>query len=104
MIVELARLRVQPGKTAEAEAALQEMADAVEASEPGVLVYVSHRSQKDSSEIFFYEIYADEEAYSAHFETDHIARWKANLGPVFDLDSLEVERVDRLTGFSRQPA
>ncbi|MCH8813577.1 MAG: antibiotic biosynthesis monooxygenase [Chloroflexi bacterium] len=104
MIVELARLKIKPGKGAEAEQALREMAEAVEAQEPGVLVYLSHRSQKHPSEIVFFEIYADEDAYSAHFETPHIVRWKANLGPVFDPGSLEVERVDRVTGFSRPPA
>ena len=59
MTTVLAQFKIQPGKEAEAEKALNEMAAAVEANEPGALLYVFNRSQKEPSEITVFEVYAD---------------------------------------------
>ncbi len=100
----LARFKVQPGKEAEAEKAISEMAAAVEANEPGALTYIMHRSQQDPSEITVFEIYADDEALSAHGQTPHMGQFRSNFAPLFDAGSLKIERLERIAGFVRQGA
>jgi autoinducer 2-degrading protein len=69
MITVLARFKMQPGKESEALETLRDMATAVEASEPGALVYAMHRGQVDPLEIYTYEVYADHAAFAAHRKT-----------------------------------
>ena len=104
MITILARFKIQPGKEAAAEQALSDMAAAVEANEPGALVYLFNRSQKDPSEITVFEAYADGEAFSAHSQSPHMGQLRPNFGPLFDPASVKIERLERLAGFVRPPA
>ncbi len=100
----LARFKVQPGKEAEAEKALNEMAAAVEANEPGALLYVFNRSQQDPSEITVFEVYADAEAFATHSQTAHMATLRSGFGPLFDATTVKIERLERIAGFVRQGA
>ena len=75
----LAQLKIKPGKQAEAEKALAEMAAAVEANEPGATLYIAHRSQKDPALITFFEAYADDDAFRAHTATPHMANLRRVL-------------------------
>ncbi len=100
----LARFKVQPGKEAEAEKAISEMAAAVEASEPGALVYIMHRSQKDPGEITVFEVYADGEALDTHNQTAHMAQFRSHFGPLFDASTVKIERLERIAGFVRPGA
>lgn len=104
MITVVARFRMQLGKESEAEKALTEMAAAVEANEPGALVYLFNRSQKDPSEITVFEAYADGEAFAHHGQTAHIGQLRSNFGPLFDPASVKIDRLERFAGFVRQPA
>ena len=99
----LAQFNIQPGKEAEAEKALNEMAAAVEANEPGALLYVFNRSQKEPSEITVFEVYADDEAFNAHSQTPHMATLRSGFGPLFDPASVKIVRMDRIAGFMRPP-
>ena len=100
----LARFKIQPGKEAEAEKALNEMAAAVETNEPGALTYIFHRSQKDASEITVFEVYADAEAFDAHGQSPHMGQFRAAFASLFDPASVKIERLERLAGFLRPPA
>ncbi len=103
MITILARLKIQPGKEAEAEKAIGEMVAAVEANEPGALTYIMHRSQKDPGEITVFEVYADAEAFNAHGQTSHMAQFRSNFASLFDPASVKIERLERFAGFVRPP-
>ena len=100
----LAQFKIQPGKEAEAEKALNEMAAAVEANEPGALLYVFNRSQKEPSEITVFEVYADAEAHNTHKHISHMGQLRSNFGSVFDPASVKIERLERIAGFARPPA
>jgi quinol monooxygenase YgiN len=100
----LARFKIQPGKEAEAEKALSEMVAAVQANEPGALAYIAHRSQKEPTEITFFEVYADAEAASAHGQTPHMATLQRSLAQLADLSTVKIERLERFAGFVRADA
>ncbi len=100
----LAQFKIQPGKEAEAEKALNEMAAAVEANEPGALLYVFNRSQKEPSEITVFEVYADAEAFDAHGQSPHMGQFRSAYASVFDPATVKIERLERVAGFVRPPA
>lgn len=104
MTTVIARFKVQPGKEAEAEEALKEMAAAVEANEPGALAYIVHRSQADPAEVIFFEVYADRDAFKAHTQTPHMAAFQGKLAGLADLSTVKIDRMDRFAGFVRPPA
>ena len=97
----LARFKIQPGKEAEGEKAIRDMAAAVEANEPGAVTYIMHRSQRDPTEITVFEVYADEEALSTHNQTPHMAQLRSAFGSLFDPASVKIERLERIVGFVR---
>jgi len=60
-------------KAGEAEAVadiLRRMASAV-ASEPGTLLFWPHRSPSNDHVFFLYELFANEDAFAAHQQTEH---------------------------------
>ena len=97
----LAQFKLKPDKQAEAEAALAEMVAAVEANEPGAVLYIAHRSQKDPTLIIFFEAYADGDAFTAHTQTPHFQNLQRVLAQVADLSTVRIERLDRVAGFAR---
>jgi quinol monooxygenase YgiN len=74
MFVLIARYVVRPGEEDAVEAALRAMTP-LSRAEPGCLVYQAHRAVEDSSLFVLYEAYASEEAYVAHTQTEHFARY-----------------------------
>lgn len=44
-------------------------------AEPGCLYYQPNRDPQDARVFFFYEQYADEDAYLTHGESDHFQRY-----------------------------
>lgn len=97
----LARFKVVAGKEAEAEEAMKKQAASVESAEPGALTYIFHRNRKDPSEITVFEIYADDDASIAHRDAEHMGAFRAYFGSVFDADSVKIDRLERIAGFSR---
>ncbi|MBX5493324.1 MAG: antibiotic biosynthesis monooxygenase [Chloroflexi bacterium] len=71
MVVLVARYIVQPGRMAEVEAALREMAAAVKRHEPGCSLYHVLRAREDPNVLLLIEHYADEAALAAHRATPH---------------------------------
>lgn len=104
MVAILARFRISEGKEAEAEKALAEMASSVEKNEPGALTYIFHRSQRDPAQITVFEIYADDEAFKTHSQTDHMTKLRSFFGGVFDATTVSIDRLDKVAGFSRGDA
>ena len=68
MIALLARLNVAPGKEAEFESVMLELAAAVRANEPGNQLYTL---VKDDDGYAVMELYDDNEALAAHGASDH---------------------------------
>lgn len=44
--------------------------------EPGCLRFDVVQDQDDPNRYYFYEVYVDEEAYTAHTRTPHLVRWR----------------------------
>ena len=65
-MVVVAKLKVKPGREADAEAAFRKQIDFVTREEPGTLAYLMHRGRKDRSTYLFYERYADADAFDRH--------------------------------------
>lgn len=99
-ITQLASFKLVAGGEDEAVAALQELTKAVEANEPGVLAYVCYRSEKDASQVIFFEIYKDQAALAAHGQTEHLGKLRAGMGKLF-APPVEITRLTRVGGFIR---
>jgi quinol monooxygenase YgiN len=97
----VARFKIQEGKEAEAEEAMQKQAAAVEAGEPGALAYIFNRNRKEPLEITVFEVYADDDAVQAHRGTDYMAAFSGLFGTIFDPASVKIERMERVAGFMR---
>ena len=71
--VMVARWRPRPGEADKVEAILRELAAAVR-QEPGNLRFIVYRSHEDPDDLLLYEIYASEEAFAAHQQTEHFKK------------------------------
>ncbi len=101
MITVLARFQVIPGKENVALPALHSMAAAVEAEEPGCLMYHVTRSLTNVDEIYVYEIYQDDAALRTHSETLHMRTFRAAMDNWADRAHFNVETLDETAGFVR---
>lgn len=101
MITVLYRVKMKPGKEDEALAAFRGMVEKAEAKEPGTVAYVLHRLQDDPSELVFYEVYADDEAFKNHMGTEHMKAMRGAFGDLFDTTTVKMERLERVAGFAR---
>lgn len=97
----LARFNIVAGKEAEAEEAMKKQTASVESAEPGTLAYIFHRNRKEPSQITVFEIYADDDASTAHRDTEHMGTFRSYFGSLFDPDTVKIERLERIAGFSR---
>jgi quinol monooxygenase YgiN len=63
-------------KDGEEEAVARAVEQIVEHSraEPGMLLYQPHRDPENARVFFFYEQYADADAYQAHLDSEHMKR------------------------------
>jgi quinol monooxygenase YgiN len=68
----MARFRAKEGKMDELLEALAPLLDQADA-EPGTLVYAMNRSTKDPDLLFFYELYADRDAFHTHARSETMA-------------------------------
>ena len=71
--VMVARWRPRAGKSTQVEAILRELAAAIR-REPGNLQFTVHRSRDDADEFLLYEVYASEQAFREHQQTEHFKR------------------------------
>lgn len=66
----LAKITCLDGKRDEVIAAFGQMFDHVRANEPGTLVYVLHEDKGDANVLWFYELYENADALTAHGGSD----------------------------------
>lgn len=101
MVSVIFRARMKPGKEDEAIKAMSDMAAAVKANEPGALIYAFHRVKDDPSELVFWELYADDDAFKTHTSTEHMGVMRGSFVELFDPTTVKLERLDHVAGFSR---
>ena len=97
----IATLRILPGKEAEAEEAMKNMAASVESGEPGALVYIFHRNLKDPAEVTVFEVYKDDAAAAAHVASEHMGTFRSHFGSIFDPAAVKIVRFERIAGLNR---
>jgi quinol monooxygenase YgiN len=83
MIV-VARIKVQSGREAEAEAAFRRLIDHVTREEPGTLEYRMNRSRKDPTVFVFVERYENPAAFDRHGKSAAMQELFRTLQPVLD--------------------
>jgi len=101
VITQSVTLTLKAGAEEKAIAVLQELTAAVKANEPGVLVYIAHRSQKDPTKIVFFEVYADAAAVANHSKQPHMAKMFAAAKDIFE-GGMDIQKMDRVAGYSRE--
>lgn len=101
MVTVIFRAKMREGKEDEALAAMRKMVEAVQAKEPGALLYVFHRLNDDPKEIVFFETYEDDAAFQTHTATPHMNELRAAFAGLFDTSTVKVERLERVAGFAR---
>ena len=77
----LARFTAKEGKGDEIVAAFEVIIDQVR-NEPGTLLYVMNRAKDDPNVFWFAELYADDDAFSAHGASEAMANAMPTLGPL----------------------
>ena len=94
MIAIIAKLTVQEGKEDEFKAAGADMIAAVKANEKGrTLQYSLSQNKKASTEFFFIELYADDDALADHGKTPHMAAFGGKIGALL-AGRPEITRLD----------
>jgi len=80
-VAAVAKLTAQPGKRDELVNALKALLDGTR-SEPGTLVYALHTSNNEDNDVWFYERYADQDAFKAHSTSDTMKAIGPSLAPL----------------------
>ncbi len=101
VVTQIVTLTLKAGAEEKAIAVLQELTAAVKAAEPGVLVYIAHRGQKDPSKVVFFEVYADAAAAANHSKQPHMAKMFAAAKDIFE-PGMDIQKMDRVAGYSRE--
>ncbi len=81
MIGVIATLKVAEGRNGEFEAVFTDLAKQVRANEPGNLAYQLTKSRTDPQVYKVLELYKDQDALSAHGQTDYFKAAGAKMGP-----------------------
>ena len=81
MIGAFAVLTVHDGKQAEFEAVAKELEAAVNANEPGIIMYKLFKLQGSTTQYAFMEQYQDLAAVEAHRSAEHFKRLGRAMGP-----------------------
>ena len=101
MVSLVVRMKMQEGKEEQALEQVRTMVQAVEANEPGVLIYVYHRLQEEPSEIVILEVYKDDAAFQTHMQTEHMGAFRGKAPELFEMSQVKVERLDWVAGVVR---
>jgi autoinducer 2-degrading protein len=101
MYVLVVSARVKPEQRGRFLEAIEENAVSAVRDEPGCLRFDIVRDNDDPDHYLFYEVYRDAEAFAAHRDSEHFARWREAADEVLS-DALEathaamvVTRTDR---------
>jgi quinol monooxygenase YgiN len=84
MVTVVAQYQVKPGEGDKVADALAPHIAATRA-EPGCVTFVAYRATDDPDRFLLYEQYVDEDAFQAHRQTPHFARYvEGVIVPVLD--------------------
>jgi quinol monooxygenase YgiN len=75
----VAKIPCQPGKRADAAAALTEVVEATQ-EESGTVLYILHEDSKDENLLWMYELYDDQAALDSHMTSAAFGAMFAKLG------------------------
>lgn len=89
----IATIRIQEGKAEEFESFFTELARQVRANEPGNVAYQLTKSRNEPNTYKVLEIYKDQEALSAHGQTEHFKAAGPKFGAVL-AGRPEIETLD----------
>lgn len=81
MIGVIATMKVQEGKGPELEQAFRDLAAQVKANEGGCLTYQLTKSRTEPDTYKVLELYTNQEALTAHGQSDHFKAAGPKLGP-----------------------
>ncbi len=70
-------LKVKPDRRQQFLEVVEDDAVSSVRDEPGCVDFQVLQDQTDPDTYYFYEVYRDEEAFKAHGQTPHFARWNA---------------------------
>ena len=93
MIGVVATLKVKDGEGAGLEAVFKELAAKVRANEPGNVAYQLTKSRADPNTYKVLELYKDQDALTAHGQSDHFKEYAPKMGP-FMAGRADVEYLD----------
>jgi quinol monooxygenase YgiN len=96
MIGVIATMKIQDGKNAEFEQAFTDLAAQVKANEPGNFAYQLCRSRTDPQTYKVLELYASQEALTAHGQADYFKAAGPKLGAVL-AGRPEIEYLDAVS-------
>ncbi len=103
-VTQTASFGIGEGKEEEAAAAIAELVAAVEANEPGVLVYSAYRTGGTPGRVFFFEIYENEDVLKAHGQQPHLAKMGLSFQQGVFTGPPEIVRLESIAGYSRLSA
>ena len=95
MIGAVAELTIKEGSQADFEAAAKQLEAAVNANEPGILLYRLFKVQGSTTKYIFMEEYKDAAAVDAHRGYDHFKQLGRAMGPFLD-GAPVVTRMDKV--------
>ena len=95
IIFRIAEIEVHPQYLKEYLAAAAEIQKASLTEEPGVICLFPSQLKEDSSQIRILEIYASQDAYKHHIQTDHFQKYKQ--GTLHMVKSLKLNDLQPLT-------
>lgn len=94
MLTAKAEFDILPGKEAEAIAAIEKLIAAVDAREPGNILYRWHRGLKEPNHVLVFELWRDQAAVDEHRGMEHMKEFGRLFGTVFDPASVKIERYE----------
>jgi quinol monooxygenase YgiN len=94
VITYITHLRIAGENAAEFEDILAEMMRNVAAHEPGVIHYALSKSVDDPELYVVIEVYRDEAAFKAHWQTDFIRPSLARTRPLVREGSMDIKRYE----------
>jgi quinol monooxygenase YgiN len=77
------KLRIKEGQRDAMTEAVKPGLETAEAEE-GTLTYIFHHDAADANVVWFFETYANQDAFNAHMSTDAFKAFSASLAPFVD--------------------
>lgn len=93
----IVKLYAAPGRRSELVDLLRTAFPTVD-GEAGTLVYVMHADQADEDVLWFYELYVDDDAMTAHLSSENSQSLGEKLGPLLGDRPPEVNKLTPLGG------